>query len=111
MRISDWSSDVCSSDLKAEALKAEVADLKATLPAKEEAERERLAALHDLLAALPNLPAADVPDGDDENGNVEIARWGTPRTFDVPPRAHPDPAPALGRSDEATYGPQARMRT
>ncbi|PQM27817.1 serine--tRNA ligase [Sphingopyxis lindanitolerans] len=81
---------------KAEALKAEVADLKATLPAKEEAERERLAALHDLLAALPNLPAADVPDGEDEDGNVEIARWGTPRTFDFTPQEHADFAPALG---------------
>jgi seryl-tRNA synthetase len=81
---------------KAEALKAEVADLKTTLPAKEEAEREQLAALQDRLAALPNLPAADVPDGEDEDGNVEIARWGTPRTFDFAPQEHADFAPALG---------------
>lgn len=81
---------------KAEALKAEVAELKTSLPAKEEAEREQLAALHDRLAALPNLPAADVPDGDDEDGNVEIARWGTPRTFDFTPQEHADFAPALG---------------
>ena len=81
---------------KAEALKAEVAELKAVLPAKEDAEREQLAALHDRLAALPNLPAADVPDGEDEDGNVEIARWGTPRTFDFAPLEHADFAPALG---------------
>ncbi|MGQ3099939.1 MAG: serine--tRNA ligase [Sphingopyxis solisilvae] len=81
---------------KAEALKAEVADLKTALPAKEDAEREQLAALHDTLAALPNLPAADVPDGEDEDGNVEIARWGTPRTFDFTPQEHADFAPALG---------------
>ncbi|WP_194955446.1 serine--tRNA ligase [Sphingopyxis solisilvae] len=81
---------------KAEALKAEVADLKTALPAKEDAEREQLAALHDTLAALPNLPAADVPDGMDEDGNVEIARWGTPRTFDFTPQEHADFAPALG---------------
>lgn len=81
---------------KAEALKAEVAELKAVLPAKEDAEREQLAALHDRLAALPNLPAADVPDGEDEDGNVEIARWGTPRTFDFAPQEHADFAPALG---------------
>ncbi|MBL9067316.1 MAG: serine--tRNA ligase [Sphingopyxis sp.] len=81
---------------KAEALKAEVAELKAVLPAKEYAEREQLAALHDRLAALPNLPAADVPDGEDEDGNVEIARWGTPRTFDFAPQEHADFAPALG---------------
>ncbi len=81
---------------KAEALKAEVADLKTALPAKEDAEREQLAALHDTLAALPNLPAADVPDGMDEDGNVEIARWGTPRSFDFAPQEHADFAPALG---------------
>jgi seryl-tRNA synthetase len=81
---------------KAEALKAEIAALKATLPAKEETEREQLAALHDRLAALPNIPAADVPDGADEDANVEIARWGTPRTFDFAPQEHADFAPALG---------------
>ena len=81
---------------KAEALKAEVADLKTALPAKEEAEREQLAALQDMLAALPNLPAADVPDGADEDGNVEISRWSTPRNFDFTPQEHADFAPALG---------------
>jgi len=81
---------------QAEALKSEVADLKTSLPAKEEAEREQLAALQDRLAALPNLPADDVPDGEDEEGNVEIARWGTPRSFDFKPREHADFAPALG---------------
>ena len=81
---------------KAEALKAEVAGLKTALPAQEEAEREQLAALHDRLAALPNLPAADVPEGADEDGNVEISRWGTPRSFDFKPQEHADFAPALG---------------
>ncbi|MBA3940915.1 MAG: serine--tRNA ligase [Sphingopyxis sp.] len=81
---------------KAEALKAEVADLKTALPAKEEAEREQLAALQDVLAAIPNIPADDVPDGADEEANVEIARWGTPRSFDFAPREHADFAPALG---------------
>jgi seryl-tRNA synthetase len=81
---------------KAEALKAEVADLKAALPAKEDAEREQLAALQDILAAIPNIPLDDVPAGEDEDGNVEITRWGTPRTFDFTPQEHADFAPALG---------------
>ncbi|MGV1684055.1 serine--tRNA ligase [Sphingopyxis sp. NJF-3] len=80
----------------AEALKAEVAALKEKLPEQETAEREQLAALHDSLAALPNLPAADVPEGVDEEGNVEISRWGTPRGFDFAPQEHADFAPALG---------------
>ena len=81
---------------KAEALKAEVAELKTALSAKEDAEREQLAALQDLLSALPNIPAADVPEGEDEEGNVEISRWGTPRSFDFEPQEHADFAPALG---------------
>ena len=81
---------------KAEALKAEVADLKIALPAKEDAEREQLAALQDMLAAIPNIPLDDVPVGEDEQGNVEISRWGTPRTFDFTPQEHADFAPALG---------------
>jgi len=105
---------------KAEALKAEVADLKATLPAKEEEEREKLAALQDRLAALPNLPADDVPDGEDEAGNVELSRWGTPRSFDFAPQEHADFAPALGLDFETAAkmsgarfaflkGPMARL--
>lgn len=44
--------------------------------------------LRDLLLGIPNLPLADVPDGTDENGNVEIRRWGTPRAFDFTPLEH-----------------------
>jgi seryl-tRNA synthetase len=80
----------------AEALKTEVAALKTSLPEQETAERDQLAALHDILAAIPNIPLADVPEGEDEDGNVEIARWGTPRAFDFAPQEHADFAPALG---------------
>ena len=38
--------------------------------------------------ALPNLPAEDVPAGKDESENVEISRWGTPRSFDFPVKDH-----------------------
>lgn len=80
----------------AETLKAEVAQLKNTLPLLEERERAAAAELDALLAGLPNLPLADTPDGADESDNVEIARWGTPRVFDFPPRDHADVGPALG---------------
>ncbi len=48
------------------------------------------AELDAFLAAIPNFPAPDVPDGDSELDNVEIARWGTPRHFDFPVRDHVD---------------------
>jgi len=80
----------------AEALKAEVARLKDTLPSLEERERGAGAELDSLVAGLPNLPAADTPDGADETDNVEIARWGSPRNFDFEPRDHADVGPVLG---------------
>ena len=80
----------------AEALKAEVAALKTTLPALEDEERQLSAQAAAALAALPNLPADAVPEGEDEAGNVEVARWGTPRQFAFAPREHADLGPALG---------------
>lgn len=80
----------------AEALKAEVAKLKETLPALEAEEKALSQKQADALAALPNLPADDVPMGADENDNVEVSRWGTPRSLDFEAKEHPDFAPALG---------------
>ena len=85
---------------EAEALKAEVATLKSTMPQIEERERAAAAALQDALAIIPNLPLADVPQGADETENVEIARWGDLPTFDFEPREHADIAPALGMEFE-----------
>eukprot|EP01037_Dinobryon_pediforme_P012838 gene12838-12938_t len=80
----------------AEAIKAEVAALKDRIPELEEAERQATAELNAMLAALPQIPASDVPQGTDEADNVEILRWGTPRTFDFTPREHADLGPPLG---------------
>src|SRR5690606_21808496 len=66
---------------KAEALKAEVAELKQTLPALEDEDRTLAAELHDALASLPNLPTDDVPPGEDESANVELSQWGDRREF------------------------------
>jgi seryl-tRNA synthetase len=52
--------------------------------------------LDGLLMSLPNLPAADVPVGADENGNMEVRRWGSPRAFDFPVRDHVDVGEPLG---------------
>ncbi|CAD7334597.1 serine--tRNA ligase [Sphingomonadales bacterium 56] len=81
---------------KAETLKAEVAALKESMPALENEDREVSEKLHALLSAIPNLPAADVPEGADEADNVEVSRWGEPRAFDFAPQDHADFGPALG---------------
>ena len=85
----------------AQALMAEVSELKTNLPALEEKEREVSHKLRDLLANTPNLPADDVPDGADEEDNVEISTWGEPRQFDFKPQEHADFAPALGMDFES----------
>ena len=61
---------------------------------------ERLAQIQDelqqMLMQLPNLPQADVPDGADETANVEVRRWGTPRSFDFTVKDHVDLGAPLG---------------
>jgi len=80
----------------AEALKAEVADLKQALPALEEEDRQLSAELETLLAALPNIPDDTVPKGADEDDNQEVARWGDQRNFAFDAKEHADLGPALG---------------
>jgi len=81
---------------KAEALKAEVAEIKQRMPEMEEQDRTLAGELTDLLARLPNLPAEDVPEGEDEDGNVEVSQWGDRREFTFEPKEHADLGPALG---------------
>jgi seryl-tRNA synthetase len=54
----------------------------------------------DFLSHVPNLPHASVPDGKDEHDNVELRRWGTPRSTDGA-RDHADLGEALGLMDFA----------
>jgi seryl-tRNA synthetase len=106
---------------EAEALKREVAGLKDRLPALEQEERELTAQLQDALAALPNRPADDVPEGQDEAGNVELKASGEKRRFNHPPTNHADMGPALGLDFETAAalsgsrfaflrGPMARLQ-
>jgi seryl-tRNA synthetase len=83
-------------DDTANALMAEVAEIKARMGDIEASAAETQAALDALLAAIPNIPAADVPEGADEEGNVEQAKVGRPRAFDFAPKDHADVAPPLG---------------
>ena len=54
-----------------------------------------------LLAALPNLPAADVPEGPDETANIHVRSVGTPPQFNFPPLAHEAIGDKLGMMDFA----------
>jgi seryl-tRNA synthetase len=58
------------------------------------------AELSQMLMSVPNLPHASVPEGDDENGNVELHRWSPdgkgPRSFDFPVKDHVDLGAPLG---------------
>jgi seryl-tRNA synthetase len=71
-----------------ERLRALVAEKKAEIARLEAEATERDDALRDALLEIPNLPDADVPDGDDEAGNVEIHSWGEPPAFDFTPVEH-----------------------
>jgi len=84
----------------ASALMAEVAGLKDDIQKGEEQEREQKAALDRVLAEIPNLPAADVPPGEDENANVEVkARAFGSRPTMNSAREHFELGEALGMMD------------
>lgn len=71
-----------------ERLRALVAEKKSEIAAMQTEAKELDQKLNDLLMTLPNTPLDDVPQGADENDNVEIRRWGTPREFDFQPIEH-----------------------
>jgi seryl-tRNA synthetase len=54
------------------------------------------ARLSNLMLDIPNLPHESVPVGNDEKGNVEVRRWGTPRSFDFEVKDHVDVGTPLG---------------
>jgi seryl-tRNA synthetase len=83
----------------AQALMAEVAALKDTMPALEGEEKVASAELEQELAQLPNLPADDVPDGPDESHNVERHTFGAKRDYAFAPKQHFELGEALRQMD------------
>ncbi len=71
-----------------ERLRALVGEKKAEVAAMQTEAKALDQELIDLLMGLPNLALDGVPDGEDEDDNVEIKRWGTPRAFDFDAREH-----------------------
>src|SRR5271155_929196 len=88
----------------ANAIKEEVARLKLAMPEMESAEKAAGMLLENELAAIPNLPAADTPDGKDEQDNVELRRFGAPPRFpnSFVPKEHFEIGEALGLMDFET---------
>ena len=83
------------------AVMADVAGLGDELKAAETRLGELQTELNDFLMGVPNLPHESVPPGRDETGNVEVSRWGTPRSFDFAVRDHVDLGEGLGQLDFA----------
>ena len=81
---------------RAEALKAEVAGFKTSMPAMEEEERNLTAALNDALSRIPNVPLEDVPVGKDEHDNVVARTHGEKPSFAYKPLEHFEIGEGLG---------------
>ena len=84
---------------RAEALMAEVTELKTTMPALDEAVKAADAALKKALSEIPNLPLAEVPEGADEHGNVVRSHFGQARDYAFTPKPHYELGEALGQMD------------
>ncbi len=84
---------------EAEAAKAEVLEINSAIAELEKVREELEERVREILMTVPNIPHESVPVGADENDNVEVRKWGTPRTFDFEPKAHWDLGPESGVID------------
>jgi seryl-tRNA synthetase len=89
-------------DARAAALMAEVTELKTTMPQLEAAAKAADEELARELAAIPNLPLNEVPDGVDEHGNVVRHHFGAVRNYAFAPKPHDELGGALGFMDFET---------
>src|SRR6201992_920597 len=86
-------------EARAASLMAEVAARKSTMPEMEAATKAADDELATVLAAIPNLPLDEVPDGVDEHGNVQHHVFGAARSYAFKTKAHDDVGSALGLMD------------
>ena len=89
-------------EASAKGLMDEVAQLKTRIQEGEANEREVEKKYQDLLATIPNVPAADVPVGPDAGANKELRKVGKPRDFAFQPKQHFELGEALGLMDFET---------
>jgi seryl-tRNA synthetase len=85
-------------------LRALVSEKKIEMASLSEEAKAKDEALADMLMSIPNLPFDDTPDGADENDNVEVRRWGTPREFNFIPKEHFELAATAEGLDFETAG-------
>ena len=95
---------------RADALKAEVAEIKDKMTALEEAEAIAEGKLHQLLAGLPNRPDDSVPDGADEDDNEEVKTWGNPVDLGFEAKQHFELGEDLGMMDFETAADMSGSR-
>ena len=80
-------------------LLAEMQSISGEIKAAEDALRDLQERITNAALQLPNLPADGVPVGESEDDNVEMRKWGTPRSFDFDVKDHSDLGEALGLLD------------
>jgi seryl-tRNA synthetase len=86
-------------EAQAATLMAEVGELKESISTLTTEEKSASTELGDALAAIPNLPLDEIPDGTDEHGNVQHHVFGTARNYNFAPKPHDDLGGALGFMD------------
>lgn len=95
--------ELVKSGLSVDEAKAKVNETLATIEASLESVKNEAKAANDeldaVLMAVPNVPVEEVPEGADEDANVEISRWGEPRQFDFDVKDHVDVGGNLGGLD------------
>ncbi len=89
-------------EARASALMAEVGKIKEDMPKLEEEQRQAEKALDEALAEIPNVPADDVPDGQDASANKERHKHGSPKKFPFKAKQHFELGEALGLMDFET---------
>ncbi|MFT2091135.1 serine--tRNA ligase [Paraglaciecola sp. 2405UD69-4] len=85
-------------------LLAEVGKLGAELDSAKVELAELLEEIQTLAAGIPNMPDDSVPEGKDEDDNVEISKWGTPREFDFEIKDHVDVGAGLSKGVDFDAG-------
>ena len=95
---------------EAERLKTEVAGAKNVIAAMGAQVDSEKAALNDLLASIPNIPFAHVPEGEDEDSNVELHKHLEPTKLGFEPKDHADLGEALGMMDFETAAKMSGSR-